>query len=120
MHKALSSGRHPRAEYSIRSAIELSAVLLEHRRLMLARLESSELKVYRTSFRRTLRQDHLEVFGGARKVSRNPFWSRKALEHFDEIDRMGEKLFRHEHVFPQNQLIEILRRLEDPKTAQLQ
>lgn len=119
MHKAFSSGRLPRAEYWIKSAIELSAVLLEHRRLTLARLEPSELKVYERVSGELLGRTIWKYSEARGKFRGNPFWSRKALEHFDEIDRMGEKLFRHEHVFPQNQLIEILRRLEDPKTAQL-
>jgi len=119
MHKAFSSGRHPRAEYWIRSAIELSAVLLGHRRLMLPRLEPSELKVYERVSGELLSRTIWKYSEARGKFRGNPFWSRKALEHFDEVDRMGEKLFRHEHVFPQGQLIEILRRLKDPQTSQL-
>jgi hypothetical protein len=119
MHRAFVSERHERAEYWIRSAIELAVVLLGHRRSMLTTLAPPELKVYERVSGELLSRTIWKYSEARGKFRGNPFWSRKALEHFDEVDRMGEKLFRHEHVFPQNQLIEILRRLEDPKTVQL-
>ena len=119
MHKAFTSERHQRAEYWISSAIELAALLLGHRRLMLGRLEPSELKVYERVSAELLSRTIWKYSEARGKFRGNPFWSQKALEHFDAGDRMGDKLFRHEHVFPQVQLIEILRRLEDPQTSQL-
>lgn len=119
MHKAFTSGRHQRAEYWISSAIELAALLLGHRRLMLGRLAQAELKVYERVSAELLSRTIWKYSEARGKFRGNSFWSQRALEHFDEVDRMGDKLFRHEHVLPQIQLIEILRRLEDPQTSQL-
>src|SRR5208282_3024250 len=119
MHKAFTSERHQRVKYWIRSAIELAAVLLGHRRLMLDRLAPSELTVYERVSGELLSRTIWKYSEARGKFRGNLFWSRKALEHFDEVDRMGDKLFRHEDVFPQVQLIEILRRLENPQTLRL-
>jgi hypothetical protein len=119
MHKAFTSGRHQRTEYWIRSAVELAGVLLGHRSLMLDRLAPSELTVYERVSGELLSRTIWKYSEARGKFRGNAFWSRKALEHFDEVDRMGDKLFRHEHVLPQVQLIEVLRRLKDPQTSQL-
>jgi len=119
MHKASISERHERAEYWIRSALELATLLLRHRVSVLNRLEPSELSVYERVSGELLSRTIWKYSEAHGKFRGNPFWSRKALDHFDEVEREGDKLFRHEHVFPQKMLIEMLRKLENPETSQL-
>ncbi len=119
LHKASISKRHERAEYWIRSAIELATLLLRHRVSVLNRLEPAELNVYERVSGELLSRTIWKYSEAHGKLRGNPFWSLKALDHFDEVERKGDKLFRHEHVFPQKMLIEMLRKFENPETSQL-
>jgi hypothetical protein len=99
----------------MKSAIDLAGVLLKHRRSMLDSFSEPELKVYERVSGELLSRTIWKYSEARGKFRGNPIWSRKALAHFDEVERQGEKLFRHEHVFPQIRLIMMLRKLESPE-----
>jgi tRNA(fMet)-specific endonuclease VapC len=96
------------------------AVLTNNRRHFELCLQPPELAIYERVSGELLSRTIWKYSEARGKFRGNPFWSRKALDHFDEANRMGEKLFRHEHVYPQVKLIEMLRQLENPSAAQLQ
>jgi len=118
MHKAFNSNRHKRADFWKRSAIHLAVVLLKDRQAMMGRLEEAEFNIYERVSGELLSRTiwkYSEAFG---KTRGNAFWSQRALNHF--LAGGSSKELRHEHVFPQNQLIEMMRELEDPDDSDIQ
>jgi hypothetical protein len=108
-HRAFQGSRHSDAQHWINAAVESAVLLLLHR---VSHLSEGRHKVHESVSRELLSRTiwkYSEAYG---KFKGNRYWSTRALKWFEEQGSVSQ--FRHEHVFPQIELIRMLRALDAP------
>ena len=114
-------------KFWINSTIDIALNILKHRINIKNSLSKDEFLINEQITRELLGRNiwkYSEAFG---KFKGCPFWSVKAFNHFIKMKKEGamksqrEKLLRHEHVFPQIMLIQMMKNLKNPdkKTLEL-